>query len=119
MQVFYCVNLCFVSICAMNQRIVGSEDEEQRNTTSPVVVDEEEDLRRSSSSGSWRVFGHSLPSREVVFFVQVAVVLVVLITCVVNLSLVQGDQALWKYLMCSIVGYILPSPSLERHVHRQ
>ena len=69
---------------------------------------------KRSNSGSWRVFGHSLPSREVVFFVQVVVVLVVLVTCVVNLSLLQGDQALWKYLLCSIVGYILPSPSLER-----
>ena len=72
------------------------------------------DPDKSSSAGSWKLFGHQLPSREVVFFVQVLVVLVVLVTCVVNLSLLQGDQALWKYLLCSIVGYILPSPSLER-----
>ena len=69
------------------------------------------------STGSWRVFGHQLPSREVVFFVQVLVVLIVLVTCVVNLSLLMGDQALWKYLLCSIVGYILPSPSLEKPHH--
>ena len=69
---------------------------------------------RVSTPGSWKLFGHTLPSREVVFFVQVLVVLVVLVTCVVNLSLLQGDQALWKYLLCSIVGYILPSPSLEK-----
>ena len=85
----------------------------------PAEVSIDDSTSKHSNSGSWRVFGHSLPSREVVFFVQVLVVLVVLVTCVVNLSLQQGDQALWKYLLCSIVGYILPSPSLERqHVSR-
>ena len=85
----------------------------------PVEVIDDINSSKRSNSGSWRVFGHSLPSREVVFFVQVLVVLVVLTTCVVNLSLLQGDQALWKYLLCSIVGYILPSPSLERQHVRQ
>ena len=68
----------------------------------------------TTSRGSWKLFGHNVPSKEVVFFVQVLVVLVVLITCVVNLSLQTGEQDLWKYLLCSIIGYILPNPSLEK-----
>ena len=68
----------------------------------------------SQTNGSWRVFGSKLPSKEVVFFTQVLVILIVLITCVVNLSLESGDQNLWKYLLCSITGYILPNPSLPK-----
>ena len=77
-----------------------------------MELDPETNNKRSS--GSWKLFGEKLPSKEVVFFVQVIVVVVVLITCVVNLSLGTGDQDLWKYLLCSIIGYILPSPSLEK-----
>ena len=72
------------------------------------------DDERQSGKGSWKLFGTNLPSKEVVFFVQVLVVVVVLVTCVVNLSLETGEQDLWKYLLCSIIGYILPNPSLEK-----
>ena len=71
-------------------------------------------MTETASQTSWRVCGSKLPSKEVVFFTQVLVVLIVLITCVVNLSLQQGDQILWKYLLCSIIGYILPNPSLPK-----
>ena len=79
-------------------------------TSPPLLVNN----HHSSAKGSWKLFGSHLPSKEVVFFVQVLVVVIVLITCVVNLSLESGDQNLWKYLLCSIIGYILPNPSLEK-----
>ena len=71
-------------------------------------------MEDSGSQKSWKLCGSRLPSKEVVFFTQVLVVLIVLCTCVANLSLVKGDQALWKYLLCSIIGYVLPNPSLPK-----
>ena len=74
-------------------------------------------MERSESSegsvGSSKIFSR-VAAKKWVFFAQIGVIFAVLITCLVNLSLNQGEQNLWKYLLCSIVGYILPNPTLKQ-----
>ena len=55
-------------------------------------------------------------SHDVVFFVQIIIVYVVILTSLVNLTLQRGDnseQKLWIALLSSSLGYLLPNPSIQ------
>ena len=73
----------------------------------------------SSSTGGhshWWIFGQKFPKNEVVFFVQIIIVYVVILTSLVNLTLRRGDnsdQKLWIALLSSSLGYLLPNPSIR------
>ncbi len=74
-----------------------------------------EDGRASStSSGSnrWMILGSKIPKSEIVFFVQVILIYIVVITSIVNISLGSTEQH-WIVLLSSCLGYLLPSPSLK------
>ena len=56
-----------------------------------------------------------MPEKEVVFFTQVILLYVIIITCIVNLTLGVEDSNLWTCLMSSCLGYLLPNPKLENN----
>ena len=61
----------------------------------------------------WWVCGSELPRDEIVFFAQVVISYIVIITCIINLSLKNGDSNLWTALLSCTLGYLLPAPSLQ------
>jgi hypothetical protein len=61
----------------------------------------------------WCLSGHSVRKSQIVFFAQVILVYIVVISSIVNLSLNIGDKDVWIILLGSAVGYLLPSPSLK------
>ena len=65
-------------------------------------------------SDSWRFLGKSVSKSEVVFCTQVILLYIVVITCIVNLSIQNGDSNLWTALLSSSLGYILPNPTLKK-----
>ena len=66
-----------------------------------------------TSGNSWVVFGHRVPKNEVVFFSQIIIVYIVIITSIVNLSIGRTDSSLWVALLSSSIGYILPNPTVK------
>jgi hypothetical protein len=74
---------------------------------------------QSSSSGRlshWHLFGRKFPKNEVVFFVQIIIVYVVILTSLVNLTLRHCDNSegkLWIALLSSSLGYLLPNPTIR------
>ena len=68
----------------------------------------------SSVSNRWPMCGGKFPKSEVVFFVQVILIYIVVITSLVNISLGEKDQ-LWILLLTSSIGYLLPNPTLRKH----
>ena len=68
----------------------------------------------SSLDDAWMFLGRSVPKVEVVFFTQIIIIYVVILTCIVNLSLGNGDSNLWTALLSSSLGYLLPNPSVKR-----
>jgi hypothetical protein len=69
----------------------------------------------------WVLFGKHIPKAEIVFFAQVIVLYIVIITSIVNLTLSNGVSTLWTALLSSSLGYLLPNPTLEKeksHRHR-
>ena len=69
-----------------------------------------------SSDQSWKMFGHSMPKSEMVFFMQVFLIYIVVITSIVILTLYKDGEGgkLWTALLSSSLGYILPNPTLKK-----
>ena len=45
-----------------------------------------------STRSNWNIFGKKIPKEEFVFFAQVALIYIVCITCIINLSIKNGKQ---------------------------
>ena len=65
------------------------------------------------NSQEWRVFGSNVPKAEIVYICQIVIVYIIIVTSIVNLSLQNGNPELWISLLCSAIGYVLPSPALS------
>ena len=48
------------------------------------------------------------------YIAQIVVIYLVIITCITNLSLSNGDSNLWTALLRSCLGYMLPNPSIKK-----
>ena len=48
-----------------------------------------------------------------VFACQIVLIYIVIITCITNLSIGNGESNLWTALLSSCLGYILPAPSIK------
>ena len=66
----------------------------------------------SSDSHRWLFLGNKIPKTEIVFFAQVILVYVVVITSLVNIS-IGSPQEFWIVLLTSCLGYLMPNPSLK------
>ena len=75
------------------------------------------DSPSQTSSRPWLIGDTEIPSSEIVFFSQILVVYIIIITCIINLSLSNGPHDLWVALMSSSLGYILPSPAIAKRKH--
>lgn len=72
----------------------------------------------TGSNTQWTVplVGTKLPKSEFVFFVQVFLIYIVVITSIVNLTINGDEGKLWTALLSSSLGYLLPNPSLKARV---
>ena len=65
------------------------------------------------NSLEWRLFGNRVPKAEIVYICQIVIVYIIIIMSIANLSLNNGNSELWISLLCSAIGYALPSPNLN------
>lgn len=68
-----------------------------------------------SVSSKWNIMGHKFPRREVVYFSQTFIIYIVILACLINISIGNGESNLWVALLGSCLGYILPHPSMPEH----
>ena len=66
------------------------------------------------SARNWKFFGYNVPKPEVIFFSQVVIIYIVVITSLINVAIANGDTTVWISLLCSCLGYMLPNPSLPQ-----
>ena len=62
---------------------------------------------------SWISLGRR--KTDAVFFSQIIIIYIVVITCIINLSLEKGNSNLWTALLSSSLGYLLPNPKIKKH----
>lgn len=68
----------------------------------------------STNSERWQLMGRNLPKSEIVYFCQMLVVYIIIVTSIVNLTVQNGKNELWISLLSSAIGYALPSPTLKK-----
>ena len=78
------------------------------------IYDHKSDDENRSNTEKWHLLGARLPKAEIVYFCQMIIVYVIIITSIVNLSLQNGSTELWISLLSSCIGYALPSPNLKK-----
>ena len=59
------------------------------------------------------------PKQEIVYLCQVILLYIVILTCIVNLSIENGNSNLWTALLSSSLGYMLPNPSMKKSKIRE
>lgn len=63
----------------------------------------------------WSTVCGKIPKEEIVYFSQILIIFCVVVTCLVNLSINQGDKdSLWASLLSASVGYLLPNPKIKK-----
>ena len=62
----------------------------------------------------WSVLGQDLPRSEVVYFSQMLIIYIVVITSIFNLSIGEEKSSLWINLLTSACSYLLPPPQLNK-----
>lgn len=73
--------------------------------------------QRQDSNTRWTFLGTAIPKSEIVYFCQMFLVYLIVVTSIVNLSMNSGKTELWVSLLSSAIGYALPSPSLNKQQH--
>ena len=79
-----------------------------------IKMDEDASNRTDHSNQKWKLFNAHVPRSEIVFFVQVLLVYIVVITSIVNLTIGNKDPKLWIALLSGHIGYLLPNPTLRK-----
>ena len=59
----------------------------------------------------WKFCGAKFPKEEIIYFCQVLMVYIVVITSIVSLCISDKNTFLWSSLASGSVGNLLPSPS--------
>lgn len=72
------------------------------------------DEESHSNGERWHLLGTRVPQAEIVYFCQMIIVYIIIITSIVNLSLQNGSTELWISLLSSCIGYALPNPKLKK-----
>ena len=101
-------------------------DASTRQTQRARLSDEKEVTQMLSDSRddpSSPRFASALPKTikaECVFFCQFAIIAIVVLSCIINLSINREnnnvDSSVWISLLSASIGYLLPAPSLKRLV---
>ena len=81
-----------------------------------AVVEESFFEKESSSKSSWKFCNRTtLPGSEVVFFVQMFVILLLILHCIVKLTVLKlncEETSVWISILSTLAGYSLPNPRL-------
>jgi hypothetical protein len=67
----------------------------------------------SSNYNTWRTCCGRVHKEQVVFFSQVIIAYIVIITCLVNITFSSQNTNLLATLASGTIGYLLPNPSLR------
>lgn len=66
-----------------------------------------------TASTKWKFFGEIVPKSEVVYLCQIFIIFFVLVSCVVNLSLKNGNSEMWVSIFGYAFGAMLPPPKMK------
>ena len=77
-------------------------------------LNHEDSASNTNNTVNWKVFGQNIPRSEVVFISQMLIISVVIISCIINLSVQNGNPEMWVSFFGLAFGAMLPPPKLKR-----
>ena len=98
---------------AINMEKEGMSDSQPNTPEMETLIDVHQNDTQSNGE-RWHCLGTRVPRAEIVYFCQMIVVYIVIITSIINLSMENGSKDLWISLLSSSIGYALPSPNLKK-----
>ena len=63
---------------------------------------------------NWKLFGRDMSRSAVAFLSQAIILYICILTCFVNLSILNGPSKLWISLLSLSLGSMLPSPKVKK-----
>jgi len=65
-----------------------------------------------TTDSPWSICSQNFPKDELIYFTQVFLIYIIVITCLINLSIgLEQNSMLWASLLSGALGYLLPSPT--------
>ena len=77
-------------------------------------MNEDDSASNTNQSVNWKMFGHDVPRSEVVYICQMIIITGVIISCIVNLSMQNGNAEMWVSFFGYAFGAMLPPPKLKK-----
>jgi hypothetical protein len=79
-------------------------------------MDMEDNTSSSDSNISkiWKLCGSNIPKSQALFFSQIVILYIIILTCLFNLSFNNGRSEMWLSLLCTCIGAILPQPKFQK-----
>jgi len=68
---------------------------------------------REVEGNKWSIFSVKIPKSKVVYFSQIVVIYIVVLTSLINLSIQENNHSLWSSLLSASIGYVLPAPQFH------
>jgi hypothetical protein len=95
--------------------VIFTENTFQHNFTEVIQNDEINGETESKDEADFPNIEDNIERNvgEVLFYVQAAVLIIVVLACIINLSLVNGDQSSWTALLSASLGILVPQPTIS------
>ena len=74
----------------------------------------EDSASNTNRTVTWKIFGSNIPRSQVVYICQMLVITTVIISCIVNLSLKNGNAEMWVSFFGYAFGAMLPPPKIKK-----
>lgn len=69
--------------------------------------------RQDAASNRWTIFSKRVPKSKVIYFSQIAIIYIVVLVSLINLSIQENNHSLWSSLLSACIGYALPAPQFK------
>ena len=69
----------------------------------------------NSLKSQWKCFGKNIPKAEIIFFSQVMMIYIIILSCIFNLTYKSSYTELWVSLLSYCLGCLLPTPYITKN----
>lgn len=80
---------------------------------SEVEYNEDGETEDATDFEAWDSSAEDDTKSMICFYTQTIVILIIVVACVINMSLGNGDQTAWTGLLSTSLGIILPQPGVN------
>ena len=100
----------------ISQFLDQGEPNETVRETHAVDVNSDDSL--SQKSRKWALFGEDFPREEIVFLCQFVILSIVIVFSLINLSVGNGNESIWTFLIGTALGALVPCPQMQNKVKK-